>query len=360
MLPKLIAKLIAKLIDSENLKGKYMKGKENMVTVYNDLDLIENKKLRDELRDRVDVLDRVKQVFLIPGVDLLPMRQVAEFYNAEFDAVRQCYLRNKVEIDQDGVIMLKPSDLAEKIQMRQDVTLDFGSSAKVNYGGYSISISNRGTYMFSKRAVLRVGMLLRDSVIAREVRTQLLNTYEHATSEQRVSEIDKEEGLINQVGKAVFSGNRQKIGEAIAAVDEFYKQNIAKAEEEVKRLKEENALLDSENSIMAKKVMTRDAGKLILALIRSFAAQKFSYKVPIGERCRIAFDYYAREMNYKGINLKSRMQKSGLSSIKCIMDSELDVALRTAIALCRDYNVDLAKALSPTQMGQIIEAEALC
>lgn len=41
-------------------------------------------------------------------------------------------------------------------------------------------IPNRGIRCFSKRAVLRFGMLLRDSEVAKEVRTQLLNIKEEA------------------------------------------------------------------------------------------------------------------------------------------------------------------------------------
>ena len=40
-----------------------------------------------------------------------------------------------------------------------------------------LEIPNRGIKCFSKRAILRIGMLLRDSKIAQEVRTQLLKEY---------------------------------------------------------------------------------------------------------------------------------------------------------------------------------------
>ena len=41
--------------------------------------------------------------------------------------------------------------------------------------GITFSVTNRGLKVFPRRAILRVRMLLRDSEIAKEIRTQLLN-----------------------------------------------------------------------------------------------------------------------------------------------------------------------------------------
>lgn len=45
----------------------------------------------------------------------------------------------------------------------------------VPFGDSKILIQNGRQTYFSPRAVLRIGMLLRDSEVAKEVRTQLLN-----------------------------------------------------------------------------------------------------------------------------------------------------------------------------------------
>lgn len=50
--------------------------------------------------------------------------------------------------------------------------------------------SYRGANVFPICAILRIGMLLRDSEIAREIRIQLLNIEEAVTDEQRTIAID--------------------------------------------------------------------------------------------------------------------------------------------------------------------------
>lgn len=53
-------------------------------------------------------------------------------------------------------------------------------------------------YLFPKRAILRVGMLLRDSEVAKEVRTQLLNIEEHTAAEVKTYEIDYEQEVLGR------------------------------------------------------------------------------------------------------------------------------------------------------------------
>lgn len=57
--------------------------------------------------------------------------------------------------------------------------------------------SNKGILLFTRRAILRVGMLLRDSEVAKEVRTYLLNV-EHDTQEKMPEIIDDITEEINE------------------------------------------------------------------------------------------------------------------------------------------------------------------
>ena len=52
---------------------------------------------------------------------------------------------------------------------------------------------NRGLKVFPQRAIPRIGMLLRDSDVAKEVRTQLLNIEEKASGETKTHDIDEEQ-----------------------------------------------------------------------------------------------------------------------------------------------------------------------
>ncbi|MCC2363915.1 Bro-N domain-containing protein [Bacillus cereus] len=53
-------------------------------------------------------------------------------------------------------------------------------------------------YLFPKRAILRVGMLLRDSEVAKEVRTQLLNIKENTVTDVKTYEIDYEQEVLGR------------------------------------------------------------------------------------------------------------------------------------------------------------------
>ena len=50
--------------------------------------------------------------------------------------------------------------------------------------------------VFSKRAVLNVGMLLRDSPVSKELRSQILNTMEVVPDEVKLQAIEQEQKLL--------------------------------------------------------------------------------------------------------------------------------------------------------------------
>ena len=144
----------------------------------------QEKELRNQYIGRVEVLDKVKKLFLIPELDVMTVKQIAEFYEVDIDAIKRCYQRNKSEIDTDGTTMLSINLLTEHfVPLEKDKG---GTTYKLS-NEVSIKIPNRGTTGFSKRAILRIGMLLRDSEVAKEVRTQLLNTFENSSDEVKVS-----------------------------------------------------------------------------------------------------------------------------------------------------------------------------
>lgn len=81
------------------------------------------------------------------------------------------------------------------------------TEAIINFNDGSLfEISNSGLVLFPKRAILRVGMLLRDSEIAKEVRTRLLDVFHDASEtitdngnsivENLVGEMTEEEKIL--------------------------------------------------------------------------------------------------------------------------------------------------------------------
>ncbi|EOP56589.1 hypothetical protein IIW_00321 [Bacillus cereus VD136] len=160
------------------------------------VEVIENKQDRDNLVERVEVLDRVKELLLLPNVEVATIHQVADFYEVSKKVIEMLVLRNKEELETDGYIVLKGMELKDLKGNLQDVGSLYGLGKFVS----SASI-------FPKRAILRVGMLLRDSEVAKEVRTQLLNIEENSTQEVKTQEIDKEMTLEMNIGRAISKGD---------------------------------------------------------------------------------------------------------------------------------------------------------
>lgn len=137
---------------------------------------------RNQLIDRVEVLSKVKSLFLIPGIEMMSTKMVADFFEVSLNTLNTTYRRNKEEIDADGVIKLKVVDIRKKylVQNERDKIVMKEVKGKagfmtLDFDGRIVEFPNAGSNYFSPRAVLRIGMLLRDSEVAKEVRTQLLN-----------------------------------------------------------------------------------------------------------------------------------------------------------------------------------------
>jgi hypothetical protein len=128
---------------------------------------------------------KAKQLFLIPEMEVATTKMVAEYFGVDMDTLRKVYQRNKEEIDGDGVqIMQNVSQFLEGHNVTARIRQKMGYK-EIDFGTMTVITPNANVKIFPRRAILRIAMLLRDSEVAKEIRTQLLNTFEHATEEQR-------------------------------------------------------------------------------------------------------------------------------------------------------------------------------
>lgn len=178
----------------------------------------ENADLRDQYIKRVEVLAEVKGLLLLPNSELATARQISDYYKVNIEAVRKIVTRHRSELESDGMINKTYSEI-QKV-LGHDVSI------------LSSGVSYRGANLFPKRAILRIGMLLRDSEVAREVRDQLLNIEENATDQQRTKEIDHELELQAAIGKAIMSGDVLELAQATAKMADYKNRHIAKITEE--------------------------------------------------------------------------------------------------------------------------------
>ncbi|MBA4862884.1 restriction endonuclease [Streptomyces sp. PSKA54] len=123
----------------------------------NETALLESKALRDSVLDRTDVLDRVKALSLLPDGMHVTTAMVATYFEVGIKAIRSLVLDHREELTANGYHVLTGSELSS-----------FKELSGIQSRTASLAI-------FSRRAILNVAMLLRDSEVARQVRTYLLD-----------------------------------------------------------------------------------------------------------------------------------------------------------------------------------------
>jgi phage antirepressor YoqD-like protein len=202
---------------------------------------IEDKGLREKYINKLEVLDKVKKIITLPNTELMTTKMVAEWYEVEFKTIQKLIERNLDELTENGMVFKKYGEIKAEVKTDTLSVLE--------------SIPRRGTYIFSKRALLNVGMLLRDSIIARRVRTALLDQQEELTDEQKVKGINEEERLLLNIIRAKDDLEKAL---AIKEYNEYKNRHIRQLEEELAKQKPKariaDQIADGKNLLSVRKV----------------------------------------------------------------------------------------------------------
>ena len=189
--------------------------------------LLENEELREQLIGRIEVLDTVGDLLLLDTLEMATVEQVAKYYDTEVGTIKMCVSNNRREIDLDGyVVQTKDELLSKNILLK---TKRGGFDILNNEGEVVASGSNKGIALFPKRAILRVGMLLRDSEVAEELRTQLLNLVDNTYDENPdllTKNIDEETQLRMNIGIAYATGGADELLLATKALHDYQQRVI--------------------------------------------------------------------------------------------------------------------------------------
>lgn len=312
--------------------------------------MVDNKEERQKYIDRVEVLEKVKKLFLIPQLDMMTARQIADFYEVDMHTIQICYQRNKKEIDSDGTIVKKPLDFAK---ISKDTGCDFRQQAAIHvleFDGVQVVVSNRGVRCFSKRGVLRFGMLLRDSAVAQEVRTQLLNVFEHAETENPqalTAEIDNEQELLNNIALAYTTGNPVEILQATAAHAAYLKRHNEALRQENAELTEQNETLVKDNSILTGNILEWSNRASANKVVRLMAiALKWNFATTWTE--------IYNELNYRhSINLRMRQardKKNSAPLLAYLHDDEWEKLYETIAAMLNARYVNPSKIFEKAKL----------
>ncbi|MGW3647667.1 restriction endonuclease [Streptomyces sp. NPDC000878] len=129
----------------------------------NEAALLESKALRDSALERTEVLDKVKALSLLPDGMHVTTAMVAMYFEVAERAVNRMAQRHRDELTVNGLRILRGEELA---QFKRDTLSLYPESCPQPRSSLAL---------WSRRAVLNAAMLLRDSDVARRVRTYLLD-----------------------------------------------------------------------------------------------------------------------------------------------------------------------------------------
>ncbi|PFN09328.1 hypothetical protein [Bacillus cereus] len=282
--------------------------------------------VRETYMNRIDVLEKVKGLLLLPNVGYATTKQVAEFYEVDRVTLNKVMERNKNELIEDGMCYKRYGEVTNEVN-RQDVNL------------LSLGVSYRGTSVFPRRAILRVGMLLRDSAIAKEVRTQLLNIEEKATSEAKVSDISEEMHLQMAVSQAFASEDINTLAQAVTQLMKFKQRHITEIEN---KLQEQKAVIQT---LAKEETQYKDPKKLLRKLVNHYST--LIHGTVSTNRGWIDLRRHLVNKLEKGINLKSRRTNARKSNprasyISVIHPEEFKIIIPAMVGICVSSGVDVS------------------
>lgn len=301
---------------------------------------INDKNLRNSYIGHFEVLEKVKELLLLPDNETATVKQIAEYYSTyrteeekadgltdiiiTEDAIQKIYQRNKEEFSKDGVMIKKSKDFLNWTKcpsQRGSITMLFEN-------GQTLTISNAGVKVFPRRAILRIGMLLTGSEVSSEVRTQLLNIEEKTSDDVKTQDIDEEERLFSNIGRMYASGNFEAFARATMEYTDFQNRHI-------KQLQADNEKLENDNMALAGDILEwSDRKKMSAGIRRLKTFTTLTYADLWNE--------LYRNLQYKyGISLKQRGKSPFIQHVK---EYEWDKVIKVFSAMCEAYGQ------SPTDM----------
>jgi len=136
--------------------------------------------MRDEYVFKDSVLERVKALPVLAGTLEVTVEMSANFYEVPAETVRTILKRHRQEFNEYG-----ESRVLRGAQLK-------GFCEVQDEPHNAIDTKVRNLTLISRRGLLRIGMLLTESEVARSVRSYLLNVEEIASKEQRAWSMERE------------------------------------------------------------------------------------------------------------------------------------------------------------------------
>lgn len=241
------------------------------MTIVSESVLIESKSARNNQLARVshdrasEILNKLKALYFAfwNGVGSSTNEQMAGFYEVSADAVESALRRHRDEFESDGLKTLK----GRQLKAFKDASAFSTEASKTSQ-----------LVIWTPRAALRLGMVLRDSAIAQAVRTSLLDAVEQIIPAQS-QEIERLK-LELEVARAQDSAARSQerliqISQAIVTLHGAGMLGLI--------LNKPDAVVEAPPTIIEKTVLVNSLGrpvKTYLGLSKTKLAKRYGFKKP--------------------------------------------------------------------------------
>lgn len=154
--------------------------------------LTESKTMRREYIDNeqnYDILDKIKALPYLTDDMVLSVEQVSNYYEVSNEAIKTVIKRHRDELEEDGISTMVGEELKDFKQILTEV-----------HGASQLPIGKRTASLtiVTKRAMLRIGMLLTTSPIAKKVRNYLLDCEKETSQEKQIWIAKREAGKIDR------------------------------------------------------------------------------------------------------------------------------------------------------------------
>ena len=300
-----------------------------------EMDLLQRKEAREDCVSRVEVLDKVGELLLLPNTEYATTEQVANYYEVGIEAINSLVKDHREELQGNGFSVFKNSDIKVfDLKFFKDFKKNRSVITYIMDDGEELKVGNKGVSLFPKRAILNVGMLLRDSEVAKEIRTRLLdivhdaskqNNNEETIVENVVNEISEEKQLMLDRIEAEMNGDFETVCVINAKLFALKNKRIEELETEV-----ENITTHALDIIESRKVIN--------CLVRNIAVVKY------GGKFGNAYNELYKKLNYQlGININARKQKNKLDSLS---EEEMYKTEEIVRAWANDCGIDINDKLS--------------
>lgn len=300
-----------------------------------EMDLLQRKEAREDCVSRVEVLDKVGELLLLPNTEYATTEQVANYYEVGIEAINSLVKDHREELQGNGFRVFKNSDIKVfDLKFFKDFKKNRSVITYIMDDGEELKVGNKGVSLFPKRAILNVGMLLRDSEVAKEIRSRLLdivhdaskqNNNEETIVENVVNEISEEKQLMLDRIEAEMNGDFETVCVINAKLFALKNKRIEELEAEV-----ENITTHALDIIESRKVIN--------CLVRNIAVVKY------GGKFGNAYNELYKKLNYQlGININARKQKNKLDSLS---EEEMYKTEEIVRAWANDCGIDINNKLS--------------